>query len=63
MTLQMILQVMELGDKYGSALKELAEYYDIRNYDISVISDEMAENWIGRRNKNERTDNLCNKRL
>ena len=53
MTLQMILQVMELGDKHGSALKELAEYYDIMNYDISVISDEMAENWIGRRNKDE----------
>lgn len=53
MTLQMILQILELGDKHGSALKELAEYYDINDYDISVISDEMAEKWIGRRNKNE----------
>ena len=53
MTVGMILKIMAYGDIRGSALKELAEYYGCENFDLSPISDEMAEMWLERRSKND----------
>ena len=49
MTVDMILKVLSLGNIFGSALKELSLYYGSENYDLSPISDEMAEKWLERR--------------
>lgn len=48
MTIEKMLEIMSRGDSKGSALKELALYYDCINYDLSPISDEMADNWLAR---------------
>lgn len=53
MTVGMILKVLALGDIRGSALKELAAYYGCENYDLSPISDDMANLWIERRDEND----------
>lgn len=49
MTIEKVLQIMAMGDKKGSALKELAEYYGCEDYDLSPISDDMADTWIWRK--------------
>ena len=49
MTVNKMLQILRLGSKNGSALKELAEYYGCENYDLSPISDEMADKWLERK--------------
>ena len=51
MTINKILEIQEMGDKKGSVLKELAEYYGCENYDLSPISDEMADAWIERKER------------
>lgn len=48
MTVNKILQVLKLGDNKGSALKELSKYYGCEDYDLSPISDEMADKWLSR---------------
>lgn len=53
MTVGKILKVLAMGTIFGSALKELAIYYDCDDYDLSPISDEMAERWIERNNEND----------
>jgi hypothetical protein len=42
MTIAMICRVMRQGDKYGSALKELLQYYNVAENDSKLITDEMA---------------------
>lgn len=49
MTVGMILKILACGDIRGSALKELAVYYGCENYDLSPISDYMADLWLERR--------------
>ena len=49
MTIDKMLEVQEMGDKKGSALKELAEYYGCEDYDLSPISDAMVDAWLERR--------------
>ena len=53
MTVDKMLEVQEMGDKKGSALKELAEYYGCEDYDLSPISDAMVDAWIHRRKERE----------
>lgn len=53
MTVQMLLRVIACGDNGGSALKELALYYGISDYDLSPITDEMALKWLEGRNMND----------
>ena len=48
MTIAKILKIAAMGDKKGSALKELAAYYGCKDYDLSPISDEMADRWVSR---------------
>ena len=48
MTIDKILEILKMGSKNGSALKELAEHYGCENYDLSPISNEMADAWISR---------------
>jgi len=48
MTVQKIIEIMQLGDKKGSALKELAAYYGCDDYDLSPISDDMADRFLSR---------------
>ena len=50
---------MSLGDNKGSALKELALYYDCEDFDLSPISDDMVEAWQ-RRKEYDRENNICN---
>jgi hypothetical protein len=38
-----------MGNKKGSALKELADYYGCEKYDLSPISDDMADAWLIRK--------------
>ena len=55
MTVDKMLKVQEMGDKKGSALKELAEYFGCEDYDLSPISDAMVDIWIERKER-ERHD-------
>lgn len=48
MTVEKILEIISCGDAKGSALKELALFYGCENYDLSPISDKMADNWLAR---------------
>lgn len=48
MTVDKILEILKMGDKKGSALKQLALYYGCEDYDLSSISNEMADAWITR---------------
>ena len=58
MTITKILEIQAMGDKKGSALKELAEYYGCEDYDLSPISDTMADLWLERKecDKHDRND-------
>lgn len=47
MTVDMMQRVIALGDAKGSALRELCEYYDITDYNVAAISDDMVIEWIG----------------
>lgn len=49
MTVDKILAIMKMGDRKGSALKDLAAYYGCDNYDLSPISNDMADAWISRK--------------
>ena len=53
MTVEMILKILACGDNRGSALKELALYWGYDDYDLSPISDRMAEMWFERRMEND----------
>ena len=55
MTVDKMLEVQEMGDQKGSALKELAEYFGCEDYDLSPISDAMVDIWIERKER-ERHD-------
>ena len=47
MTIKKIMQVLAMGDKKGSALKELCKfYYCDDDYDLTPINDAMADRWI-----------------
>lgn len=46
MTVDMIMKVLAEGDTKGSALKELAFYYACPDYDLSMITDQMAYLWL-----------------
>lgn len=48
MTVEKIIVVMKLGDRKGSALKDLAKYYGCDDYDLSPVSDAMADAWLSR---------------
>ena len=51
MTIDKILEIQAMGDKKGSALRELAEYYGCENYDLSPISDDMADAFLERKER------------
>jgi hypothetical protein len=52
MTIPKIIEVLNIGDTKGSALKELAEFYHCDNYDLSPINDAMADRWLHRDDSN-----------
>lgn len=56
MTIAMICRVVQQGDKYGSALKELLQYYNVAENDLSLITDEMALAWLKERNGVDNND-------
>lgn len=49
MTVPKMLHILSMGNRKGSALKELADYYGCENYDLSPISDDMADAWLIRK--------------
>lgn len=49
MTINKMLEILAMGTPNGSALKELAAYYGCDDYDLSPISDAMADRWIERK--------------
>lgn len=49
MTIYKMFEILAMGTPNGSALKELAEYYGCDDYDLSPISDTMADRWIERK--------------
>ena len=49
MTVPKMLHILSMGNRKGSALKVLADYYGCENYDLSPISDDMADAWIIRK--------------
>ena len=51
MTVDKMLKIQAMGDKKGSALRELAEYYGCENYDLSPISDDMADAFLERKER------------
>lgn len=46
MTTTMLAKIISIGDKYGSAFREILDYYKIANFDLSKISDDMAQKWL-----------------
>ena len=46
MTVNKIMQIQKMGDHKGSALKELALFYGCEDFDLSSISNDMADKWI-----------------
>ena len=52
MTIEKIIEIQAMGDSKGSALKELALYYGCDDYDLSPISDQMAEAWQAKQRYN-----------
>ena len=48
MTIKKMMQVLAMGDKKGSALKELCKFYHCDDYDMSGINDKMADSWIAK---------------
>lgn len=53
-----MLAVLNSGDKYGSAFREILEYYNISNNDLSLISDDMAHQWLTKQKKGDTHDNI-----
>ena len=49
MTVPKMLHILSMGNRKGSALKELSDYYGCENYDLSPISDDMADAWLIRK--------------
>ena len=52
MTIKKMMQVLAMGDKKGSALKELCKFYHCDDYDLSPINDKMADSWIAKQKQN-----------
>lgn len=46
MTIKKMMEVLAMGDKKGSALKELCKFYHSDDYDLAPINDKMADIWI-----------------
>lgn len=55
MTLEMIKQVLSMGDSKGSALRQMLK--DLKICKLSNVTDEQAQHWIER---NERFGNRNN---
>lgn len=53
MDIKLLKEIMAMGDKHGSAFKELCREYHIKNNDISQITDEMAKEFIERKIGND----------
>ncbi len=53
MDIKLLKEIIAMGDKHGSAFKELCKEYNIKGYDISQITDEMAKEFIERKIGNE----------
>jgi hypothetical protein len=58
MTIDVMLAVLNSGDKYGSAFREILEYYSIPNNDLSLISDDMAHQWLAKQKKGDMHDDI-----
>jgi hypothetical protein len=58
MTIDVMLTVLNSGDKYGSAFREILEYYSIPNNDLSLISDDMAHQWLAKQKKGDMHDDI-----
>lgn len=58
MTIDVMLAVLNSGDKYGSAFKEILKYYNILNNDLSLISDDMAHQWLAKQKKGDMHDDI-----
>lgn len=46
LTLDNLKLVLSNGNKYGSAFREICDYYNILNYDLSKITDDMVKEWL-----------------
>ena len=46
MNIETIIKICDMGDKKGSALRELLMYYGITDYDLSRITEEQAQEWL-----------------
>ena len=46
MTFEMLKIVFDKGNNRGSAFRRILSFYGIEDYDLSKITNEMAENWI-----------------
>lgn len=53
MNINMLKAICSAGDKYGSGFKEILQYYNIVDNDLSKITDSMAATWLQERNKND----------
>lgn len=52
MNLNLLKMVLTTGDKHGSGFKEILKYYNIKDNDLSKITDDMAMLWLkGVKNK------------
>ena len=52
LTFETLKKVLSKGDKYGSGFKEILKYYNIKDNDLSKITDNMATLWLkGAKNK------------
>lgn len=52
MNIELLKEVCNRGNKYGSAFKEILKYYNISNNDLSLITNEMAREWLERDTNN-----------
>ena len=48
MKFEILMKIMDCGDKHGSAFKDILAYYGIEDNDLSHIDDEMATKWLSR---------------
>lgn len=53
MNIETIIKICAMGDKKGSALRDLLAYYNITNYDLSLITEDMAQEWLQVRKENK----------
>lgn len=53
MNVELIKEIIKMGDKHGSAFKELFREYHIKNNDLSQVTDEMAKEFIERKIGND----------